>query len=580
MYINKKLWLLGALFVFLTGCDVHRFDDSYDRNIRNMKETLDNSIKEKPQEETEALLDSSMDVLEEESPKIDLDAAEDALRCNLTVNREDPSNFFSMLSQTYEVGVVVDKDIKAPITLTLSNASIKEVLQALKESYGFDFERTSYGYRIFKPKMETKIFIINYLDIKRSGESTTSINSTGLSGGGSSGGSSGGGSSGRSNSNVTTSMDNQFWDNLESTLTLLVGGSPQQTAGSAGTDYGNAAYGATDYGATDYTNTEYAQGSEDGEVSSSGPKDAATAIVNRNTGVIVVRAFPAQLAKVQEYLYRTQLIVKRQVILETKILDIELEDQYATGIEWKHIGGNILKSSSTFAANTPANHAKTDAGLLANTMTIAMQKGKNFDAVIQLLSTQGKVSVLSSPRISVMNNQKAVIKVGTDEFYATDAGTTSTMNGNNTIENANFALQPFFSGISMDVTPQISAEDEISLHIHPVVSRVESETRSFKSNDKETSIPMAKTTVREADTIVSAQSEQVVIIGGLMENQVNIQRASVPVDDKLGILDTLFGKTAGKKHNRELVILVKPIVVKSDTWNNELKKTMSSGFGG
>jgi len=570
---------MAFFFAFLTSCDTHRMDESHKKHMNDMQAVLKEGALQDAPENTASLLNASLDFLEEALPKVDTDMVEDSVRCNLVVNQEDPSNFFSMLSQTYEVGMVMEKGIEEPITLSLSNASIKEVLDALKESYGLEFDRTSYGYRIFRPKLETKIFIINYLDITRKGTSSTSINPTQTSNSrsansnatGSTGGSAGGntgGSSGnyaRSGSSVTTQMDTQFWESLEKTINLIVSNPtiPQAPA----------------------------QDKETAQKGDVAQTNTPSAIINRNTGLIVVRAYKDQLAKIQEYLYRTQLIVKRQVILEIKILDVELTDQYASGIQWNALGGKVFVSNSGFAINAAANNTGTggtyplitprNGEALASTMAVTMTKGTTFNAVINLLSKQGKVSVLSSPRISVINNQKAVIKVGTDEFYSTDASSSATPNGiGAATQTSNLDLAPFFSGISMDVTPQISDEDEISLHIHPVVSRVENDLKTFTVNGQVTALSLAKTTVREADTMVSAKSEQVVIIGGLMENSIDIQNSGLPIKDRTGFLNSIFGQDGASKLNRELVILLKPIVVKNDTWAKEINKTMTSAFQG
>lgn len=556
---TNNILVFGTLLSFLGGCDSQRLDESHKKNIQDMQDALKEATKVPTAEETSDILSASLDILKDTGPKIDLDVAEDALRCNLVVNQEEPGNFFSMLSQTYEVGIVMDKDLSDPITLSLTNASIKEVFQALQEGYGYEFEKTSYGYRIAKPKLETKIFIINYLDIKRKGTSSTSINpASSMS---DSGGSSGGDN--RSGSQVTTEMDAKFWEDLEQTINLLladtkVPAAAQQTPTSAAPESKDQS-------------KDNAQG-----INSSAP----SSIINRNTGLVVVRGYRDQLAKIQDYLYRTQLIVKRQVILETKILDVELSDQYAAGINWQALGGSVNLSTNSTNLASSLKLGNMGGSSLGNTVALTAKKGTSFTSVMNLLSHQGKVSVLSSPRISVINNQKAVIKVGSDAYYPTNTSSNAVASSGGTTSNSSIDLTPFFSGISMDVTPQISDNEEISLHVHPVISRVESDDKQFTVNGQVTNLPLAKTTVREADTIVSAKSDQVVIIGGLMENNIGLDNYGLPIKDNTGLLNSVFGQKGGSKVNRELVILLKPIVVKNDTWANEIKKTMQSAFQG
>jgi MSHA biogenesis protein MshL len=172
--------------------------------------------------------------------------------------------------------------------------------------------------------------------------------------------------------------------------------------------------------------------------------------------------------------------------------------------------------------------------------------------------------VLSSPQVSAMNNQKAVIKVGTDEFFITDvnsdtSATTGIVNTQNNVE-----LTPFFSGVSLDVIPQISGTDDITLHIHPTVVDVEEEVKDISVSSTNTlSVPLAKSTVRESDTVIRAKNGQVVIIGGLMKNKTTDRNSSIPFFGDLPLIGGLFRHTKELTVKSELVILLKPIVVNS-----------------
>ena len=196
----------------------------------------------------------------------------------------------------------------------------------------------------------------------------------------------------------------------------------------------------------------------------------------------------------------------------------------------------------------------------------------NFAALIRLLNTQGEVQVLSSPRVSTVNNQKAVIKVGTDEFFVTEVSSSTSSGVSSTTTTPNITLTPFFSGIALDVTPQISEDGEVILHIHPSVSDVTDQIKDITVGGQTQQLPLAFSTVRESDSVVRARSGQVVVIGGLMQNSSSNNDAGVPSVSKIPIVGNLFKQKRKTNSRSELVILLRPIVVEANkTWLNYIK---------
>ncbi len=180
----------------------------------------------------------------------------------------------------------------------------------------------------------------------------------------------------------------------------------------------------------------------------------------------------------------------------------------------------------------------------------------DFDAVIRLLETQGAVQVLSSPRISTVNNQKAVIKVGSDEYFVTNISTTTVTAGSAINTNDSPQLTPFFSGIALDVTPAISAEGEVILHIHPTVSEVTQQNKIIAGQN----VPLAASTIRESDSIVRAQSGQIIVIGGLMQTSSGDADSGVPWLSHVPVLGYAFKQKQQSSVKSELVILLRPVV--------------------
>jgi len=172
-----------------------------------------------------------------------------------------------------------------------------------------------------------------------------------------------------------------------------------------------------------------------------------------------------------------------------------------------------------------------------------------------------------------VNNQKAVIKVGTDEYFVTDIETTTTT-GTATTTSPSVTLTPFFSGIALDVTPQIGVDGQVTLHIHPTVSEVRDQEKEIIIGAQNLSLPLAFSKVRESDSIIRAQSGQIVVIGGLMQESVEDRTAKTPVLGDLPLMGGLFRHTRQVKHKTELVILLRPVVVDGDrVWQEQLRNT-------
>lgn len=193
----------------------------------------------------------------------------------------------------------------------------------------------------------------------------------------------------------------------------------------------------------------------------------------------------------------------------------------------------------------------------------------NFAALLDFLESQGNVHVLSSPRIATLNNQKAVLKVGTDEFFVTNVSTTTTT-GTATTSTPSVTLQPFFSGIALDVTPRIDENNEIILHVHPSVSLVSTVTKTVNTGVGGTLVmPLASSSISETDSIVRARDGQIVAIGGLMRQATFDDQSGLP-----GLPKAVFGQTNKRTEKRELVILLKPTVVDSDKdWSDDITRS-------
>ncbi|MDP9108517.1 MAG: pilus (MSHA type) biogenesis protein MshL, partial [Pseudomonadota bacterium] len=310
-----------------------------------------------------------------------------------------------------------------------------------------------------------------------------------------------------------------------------------------------------------------------------GEKEGRTVVVSPQSGVVLVRALPLEIRQVERYLKATQLSVDRQVMLEAKIIEVQLNDGYQSGINWGAFNKSGQNRFSVGADANSLNYPYGDAvagstlsnvlggtlpkvaGAAGGLLNIAVQ-ADNFAALISFLNTQGTVHVLSSPRIATMNNQMAVLKVGTDDFFVTNVSST-TVTGTTTTSTPNVTLRPFFSGIALDVMPQISDDGQITLHVHPSVSQVseKDKTVDLGGNLGKLHLPLASSTVSETDSVVRVQDGSIVAIGGLMQQSMSDDRAGVPVAGDVPVVGALFRQTNRASQKRELVILLKTTVV-------------------
>ena len=297
-------------------------------------------------------------------------------------------------------------------------------------------------------------------------------------------------------------------------------------------------------------------------------------MISPQAGLVSVRAYPDELKVIRSFLSQTEESLNRQVVIEARILEVELSDEYQQGINWTQIVGSVGSTDITFS-NTAGTLGNAISAAVGGVTSLAFLN-EDFGGVVDLLATQGSVQVLSSPRVTAINNQKAVIKVGDDEYFVTDISSQNTITAAATSVVPDIELTPFFSGIALDVTPQIDEHGTILLHIHPSVIETEEQTKIVTLNEEEIILPLAQSTIRESDTIVRAHSGEVVVIGGLMQTITSMVESKTPLLGDIPGLGNLFKNKREREVKKELIILLKPTVVDKNTWKQQLEQSRST----
>jgi len=529
-----KVSVTVLLTSMITGCQM----TSVEQEKTRIQQTVGQSLNTQPIAQAFSV---PSDVAQQLMPsQLTNDAALVENRFDIAAKDVDVRSFFSSLVEQTPYSVVFEKDVAGELSLNLNQVTLNEVLEVVANIYGLVIEKKGRILQVSSAAISTQTFSFNYLLLERKGTSQTSISSGGITQGqnGSSGNSSNSNSSSSSSGNsasgsnnsvngtyIESTTDTNYWQELEQTLTAMIEGEGRKV------------------------------------------------ILSPHAGLVTVIGYPKDVSTVKTFLEHAQENLHRQVILEARIIEVTLSDGYQQGIEWQ----KLLSYSGTTDFNF-----STSSSQISNVVSTALGgvsslsfSNTDFSGVVSLLSTQGDVNVLSSPRTTAINNQKAVIKVGSDEYFVTDVSSSSSNVGDSVVSNPEVELTPFFSGIALDVTPQIDEDNNVLLHVHPSVIEVVEQLKTIELQDGTFQLPLAKSAIRESDTVIRAASGDVVVIGGLMSSRTTDNESKVPLLGSIPILGELFTNRKEQVQKTELIILIKPTVVGKGTWKKQLQRSQS-----
>ncbi|MBL0514810.1 pilus (MSHA type) biogenesis protein MshL [Aeromonas media] len=475
-------------------------------------------------------------------------------RLRIAAHDVDAVEFFGSLFKGSRYSVAVHPGVAGAISVELKDVTLQEALATVGDMYGFDVQRKGNVFHVYPAGLRTETIPVNYLMMARRGLSRTSV---------STGGVTANDNNNNGNNNFDSSGNNNNGNN---------------NLGSSNGDNGNSNNSNGTRIETD-SNNDYWTDLRDALQTLIGTGEGRAVITSPQAGLVTVRAYPKELKAVREFLDQSGEHLKRQVVLEARILEVSLNEGYEQGVDWSGLsaswdgnkgitgGGSLLDSP---IASTPNQIFRALGGGAGFTISDG-----NFNVAVSLLKTQGDVNTLSSPRVTATNNQKAVIKVGTDEYFVTNASTTTTTSGNSApIVTPNVELTPFFSGIALDVTPQIDEQGKVLLHIHPSVIDTEEQSKTINVGTADPLVlPLAKSAIRESDTVVQANNGDIIVIGGLMKTDKQEIVSKVPLLGDIPWVGEAFTNRRESTKKVELVILLKPTVVEKDTWQKELQRS-------
>jgi MSHA biogenesis protein MshL len=541
-----KTWLtLSALLV--SGCQLTS-EQALKPHIQNELDAKPGAISEQQPEQVAAPIDFEQELLASVGANLALPKEFEMTRFDVNANKVSVNDFFVGLVADTPYSVALHPEVSGEISLTLKDVTMDEVTKIVSRLYGIDVFREGKVVQVLPAKMRTESIPVNYLMMKRSGMSNVSVMAGGVSqydeGGGLGGNGSSGGNNFGNNQNpggnnafggssnmqmngasIQTSSETDFWKDLKVALESLVG---------VGT--------------------------------------GRFIIVSPQASLVTVNALPSEIASLKEFLKASEESLQRQVVLEAKIIEVTLKDEYQQGVNWSEVLGHIGSTDLTFSTTAAGQIGNTISSQLGG-ITNLVFKNADFSGVISLLETQGDVQMLSNPRVTATNNQKAVIKVGEDEYFVSEVSST-TVTGNATTTSPEIELTPFFSGIALDVTPQIDEFGSVILHVHPSVTETEEQNKVVTLNNQDYVLPLAQSNIRESDTVIRAGSGEIVIIGGLMQTLTTDQESKTPLLGDVPVLGNLFKSVRRVQSKKELVILIRPTVVMADTWQQQQQRSL------
>ncbi|MDQ5848925.1 MAG: type II and III secretion system protein [Pseudomonadota bacterium] len=473
---------------------------------------------------------------------------------SVVVNNVRVQELLFALARDAKLNVDIHSDITGSVTLNAIDQTLPQLLARISRQVDMRYEIDGQTLVVMRDTPYLRIYRIDYVNLSRDARSVASL-STQVSGSIQSGG--GGGGQNNSTATINSLSANKFWDTLVANVKEILQETDKVLPTGVPAPVPSTAAPATGAPATAAPTSNF--------------REAASVIPNPEGGILSIRATSRQHEKLQEFLDTVLANARRQVLIEATVAEVQLNNEYQRGIDWQRLrtgaagvgvpafgrGSSGLEFGQS-SANTPAN-VSTNAFVLGGAIT-----SLNFNLAIKLLESFGDVRVLSSPKISVLNNQTAVLKVVDNLVYFTiSANTTSAANAP-AITTFTTTVNSVPVGFIMSVVPQISETDTVLLSLRPTISRkigdVADPNPSLAAAGVTSLIPVIQT--REMESLLRVQSGQIAVLGGLMQDSVTNIEDTIPGVRNIPWLGQLLSQRRDLNQKTELVIFLRPVVIR------------------
>lgn len=497
------------------------------------------------------------------------------------------------LARDAKINLDVHGGIDGLVTINAINQTLPQILSRISAQVDMRYELKNGTLVVMPDTPYLHSYKIDYVNMTRDSDGGIS-NATQVGGG--TAGSTAGGSTNNSQLAIKNSSKNHFWETLVKNVTdilretdkILPDGSSETTVQQ------NKSGNSTGTGAPLPTGTKRSSPKiglenspnpvsiEEGDITVTKRntfREAASVIANPEAGIISIRATSKQHEKIEEFINRVMTNAHREVLIEMTVAQVELNDSYQQGINWSKVvppGGKGLSFGQAGTPLLPTAPAATPATLILNYTNLTSKFG-SLTGSVSLLETFGKVKVLSSPKLSVVNNQTAMLRVVENYVYFTIKADTV---ANQTTTTTTYTTTPntIPVGLSMSVTPQISDHDTVLLNVRPSITRfikmVDDPNPSLKAAGVTSPIPQTQT--REMESVIKIGSDQIAIMGGLMEDEVNKTTSGIPLLMDIPIFGNLFKNISDTTRKTELVIFLHPVVIKNASINGDYSEFRDS----
>jgi general secretion pathway protein D len=521
---------------------------------------------------------------------------------SVVVNNVRVHELLFALARDARLNVDIHPGITGSVTLNAVDQTLPQLLNRIGRQVDMRWELDGPNLAVMPDSPYLRTYKIDYVNMERQTTGTVSvaaqIATTGVQPGAAGAGGAGGSASGTNASTVSVrnTSTNKFWETLiknveellRETDKIIPGTTPGQPATAAPPAAAGApgAPGATPPGASvpATPNIQF--------------REAASVIANPEAGVLSIRATSRQHEKIQEFLDQVMTSARRQVLLEGTIVEVELNNQFQQGIDWSRVRDGLAGFSFGQGVGIgPGNTGGQQSLGIINTAPLAASttgsiftmgySARNLSATLRLLESFGTVRVLSSPRLSALNNQTAILKVVDNRVYFTVSGNISP----GTINSA--AIATFTStanvvpvGFVMNVTPQISESDSVTLNLKPTISRIIGRgvadpnpvlrNPCFLSNSANCNIPPIENRIpevqtREMESIIRVTNGQIAVMGGLIQDSYTDNEDSIPGVNRLPLVGGAFGNQIRTSGKTELVIFLRPVVVRDPSLDGDYR---------